>query len=134
MAYTLSGAIGRDHYRATIQTGRHTLVADEPVGNGGADAGPAPSELLLSALAACKLITVRMYADRKEWPLESVRADLEMEVDRKAQPAQTHIRCSLHFEGPLDDEQRQRLLDIADRCPTQRVLTGEVMIRSELAG
>ena len=134
MAYTITGAIGRDHYRATIQASRHTLHADEPESNGGADTAPSPSYILMSALAACKLITVRMYADRKEWPLESVAVELEMEVDRTARPVQTQIRCRLHFVGQLDDEQRQRLLEVADKCPTHRALTGEVEISSVLAG
>lgn len=132
MAYTITGTIGRDHYRATIQTARHTLYADEPERNGGADTAPSPSEILLSALAACKLITVRMYADRKEWPLESVSAELDMEADRAARPVQTKIRCRLRFSGVLDEEQRQRLLEVADKCPTQRVLTGEIEISSTL--
>ena len=131
---TISATIGRDHYRATIHARHHTLHADEPESNGGADTAPSPSYILLSALAACKLITVRMYADRKEWPLESVSAELDMDVDRAARPMQTPIRCRLRFEGGLDDEQRQRLLDVADKCPTHRILTGEVEISSVLAG
>lgn len=133
MAYTLTGTIGRDHYRTTIHTARHTVYSDEPENNGGADSAPSPSEILLSALAACKLITTRMYADRKEWPLESVSAELDMDVDRTARPVQTKIRCRMRFAGALDEGQRQRLLEVADKCPTQRVLTGEIEISSALA-
>ena len=131
---TITATIGSDHYRATLHTASHTLYSDEPESNGGGNTAPSPSEILLSSLAACKLITVRMYADRKEWPLESVSAELEMQVDRTARPAQTRISCRLHFEGQLDDEQRQRLLEVEDKCPTHRVLTGEVEINSMLAG
>lgn len=134
MALTITGSIGRDHYRATLHTSSHTLHSDEPESNGGGDTAPSPSEILLSALAACKLITVRMYADRKEWPLESVAAELEMTSDRAVRPMQTRINCRLRFEGQLDEEQQQRLLEVADKCPTHRVLTGEVEINSVLTG
>ncbi|MBK6930040.1 MAG: OsmC family protein [Saprospirales bacterium] len=130
MSTILSGAIGADHYRATLHTGRHQWHADEKSENGGADTAPTPSELLLSALAACKLITLRMYADRKEWPVTRISIELEMDADYAARPARTHIRCRLHAEGVLDEEQRQRLVAIADKCPTHRLLTGELAIES----
>lgn len=128
---TISGSIGLDHYRATLNSKDHTWQADEPVSNGGQGAGPTPSQIVLSAVAACKLITTRMYADRKGWPVGKITVELEMEVDYGAHPAQTRIHCRLHAEGPLDEEQRKRLVTIADKCPTHRVLTGEVTIQSE---
>ena len=128
---TLSGTIGPDHYRATLHTSRHTWYADEPVVNGGGDTAASPGQLLLGALAACKLITTRMYADRKGWPVEVISAELEMEVDTHARPVHTRIHCRLRFEGALDDEQRQRLLEIADKCPTHRILTGTIEISSQ---
>jgi len=131
MSYTLSGSIGLDHYRATLRTAQHSWHADEPVDNGGQGSAPTPSQLVLGALAACKLITTRMYADRKGWPVGSITVELEMTVDYNARPAQTHIRCRLHAEGPLDETQQQRLVDIADKCPTHRLLTGEVAVHSE---
>ena len=127
----LSGTIGPDHYRATLRTDRHTWNADEPATNGGGDTAPSPGQLLLGALAACKLITTRMYADRKGWPVGSISAELDMEVDTAVRPVQTRIHCRLHFEGTLDAEQRQRLLEIADKCPTHRILTGTINITSE---
>lgn len=133
MAILLSGTIGTDHYHATLRTTRHHWSADEPVENGGQDTGPTPSQMVLGALAACKLITTRMYADRKNWPVGSITVELEMDVDFAARPAQTQIRCRLHAEGDLDEEQRQRLVTIADKCPTHRLLTGEVAIQSEWA-
>ncbi len=132
MAVTLSGTIGLDHYRATIQTEHHTLHADEPLTNGGGDTAPSPGEILLSALAACKLITTRMYADRKGWPVGPITAELEMTVDAASRPVQTQIHCRLRFSGELDAEQRQRLVEIADKCPTHRILTGSISIHSEL--
>lgn len=133
MSTTLAGSIGLDHYRATLQTPQHTWHADEPTSQGGADTAPSPGELLLSALAACKLITIRMYADRKGWALHRISIELEMNVDAAAKPVQTRIQCRLHFDGELDAEQTERLLAIADKCPTHRILTGEVAIDSSLA-
>lgn len=132
MAVHLSGTIGADHYRATIHTARHVFHADEPVSNGGADTAPSPGEILLSALAACKLITTRMYADRKGWAVGAISAELEMTVDSSQQPVRTQIECRLSFEGELDTEQLERLVLIADKCPTHRILTGEVSIHSAL--
>ncbi|MCC6462020.1 MAG: OsmC family protein [Saprospiraceae bacterium] len=133
MSTTLAGSIGLDHYRATLQTPQHTWHADEPPSQGGTDTAPSPAELLLSALAACKLITTRMYADRKGWVLRRISIELEMNVDAAAKPVQTRIQCRLHFDGELDAEQTERLLAIADKCPTHRILTGEVAIESSLA-
>ncbi|MBK8966395.1 MAG: OsmC family protein [Saprospiraceae bacterium] len=131
MAYFLTGTIGLDHYRATLRTQNHTWHADEPVDNGGQGSAPTPSQLVLSALAACKLITTRMYADRKGWAVGKILVQLEMTVDYGARPAQTRISCHLHAEGDLDEEQQQRLLTIADKCPTHRLLTGDVVVESE---
>ncbi|MBL7776652.1 MAG: OsmC family protein [Saprospiraceae bacterium] len=133
MPYTLSGVIGADHYRATLHTGKHQWQADEPLENGGQDSGPTPSQLVLGALAACKLITARMYADRKGWAVGSIRVELDMETDYAARPAHTRIRCRLQAEGDLDETQRERLVAIADKCPTHRLITGDVEAQTEWA-
>ncbi len=130
MPYTLSGSIGTDRYRAILRTEQHRWQADEPTENGGQNSGPTPSQLVLGALAACKLITTRMYADRKGWPVGSITVEMEMETDYNARPAQTQVHCRLFAEGDLDETQRQRLVDIADKCPTHRLLTGEVSVQS----
>jgi putative redox protein len=131
--YQLEGTIGNDHYQTKLVTRSHHLVADEPNELGGEDLGPTPDELLLAALASCKLMTMRMYADRKEWPLEKINALLEMEVDRSELPVQSRISCRLKLTGALDAEQQARLVVIADKCPTHRVLTGQIEIESTLA-
>ncbi|TNE68206.1 MAG: OsmC family peroxiredoxin [Bacteroidetes bacterium] len=134
MPTIVTGSIGPDHYRTTLHTKSHTLLSDESLANGGQDAGPAPDQLVLSALAACKLITVRMYVDRKGWSVDLISVELEMHVDYAARPAaNTDIRCRIHAEGALDEAQRQRIVTIADKCPTHRLLTGEVAIASEWA-
>lgn len=126
---------GTGTYTQEIIAGQHRLTADEPrpVGD---DAGPTPYDLLLAGLGACTSMTVRMYADRKGWPLERVRvalrhsrihakdcADCDTTIGWIAQ-----IDREIELSGDLDDGQRQKLMDIAERCPVHQTLTGEVRI------
>ena len=118
-------------FRARLQVGAHAAVADEPAELGGGDLGPAPDEVLLSALGACTAITLRMYAARKQWPLEDVQVELAYGERDKAH---TVIERRVRLGGPLDDQQRQRLLQIANACPVHRILTGTVEVPTTLAG
>ncbi len=120
-----SGASG---YVQTIFIGPHELAADEPAIAGGADEGPNPPELLLAALGACKGMTVRLYAERKQWPLRAVRVTL---LPAWAEGA-GQIHVTFAFVGELSEEQRRRLLEIAEHCPVHRMLTDGVHIRSRL--
>ncbi|MEV4163177.1 bifunctional alpha/beta hydrolase/OsmC family protein [Nonomuraea dietziae] len=128
--------VGR--YTQEITAGRHRLTADEPLSVGGADAGPTPYDLLLAALGGCTSMTIRMYADRKRLPLQGVTvrlrhrrihakdcADCETEAGTLDK-----IEREILLEGPLDQEQRRRLLEIADKCPVHRTLTSEVVIET----
>jgi putative redox protein len=118
----------------------HRLMADEPLESGGTDSGPTPYELLLSALGACTAITVRMYAGRHGWPLEGVEVVLRHERIHAADCRDCETRDvrlervtkRLALYGPLDAAQRQRLAEIAERCPVQRTLTSSVRIEQEL--
>jgi len=123
--------IGRDKYRTLVRSRGHEYVADEPGAMGGADLGPSPFELLLASLGACKVITVRMYADRKGWDLESVRMDLaHSRPEGRDKPER--IEVSITLRGDLDEDQRGRLKEIAEKCPVQRTITGELTVESVL--
>lgn len=121
--------IGLDDYRVAIRTGSHELIADEGETLGGKDAGPAPYDLLLSSLAACTAITLRMYAQRKAWPLEGVRLGLLYRVE----DGHAHIERKVTLLGDLDDAQKARIMEIAEKTPVTLTLKGGVEIRTELS-
>jgi putative redox protein len=120
-----------------ITAGRHVLTADEPVPIG-ADSGPSPYDLLLAALGACTSMTVRLYANRKHWPLEQVTVRLRHSSIHAADCADCEARVGLvdridrtiQLDGDLDDDQRRRLLQIADKCPVHRTLASEIDVRT----
>jgi len=118
-------SIGTVNYTTAIATGRHQLTADEGPELGGKDAGPAPYDLLTSALAACTVITLRMYAERKQWPVTAVVTFIR-EGDKQ------HIDRVLTIEGAVDDEQKKRMADIAERTPVTLTLKGGLEIKTKL--
>lgn len=119
--------IGRDKYATSIDFGARGLTADEPSSRGGGDAGPAPYELLLASLGACTAITLRMYADRKQWPLESIEVQLRLH----GQGETLRIERVLAPVG-LDAEQGARLAEIAERTPVTLTLKNGVPIDTRL--
>lgn len=129
--HLIARTTGADHRVALEDGAGHVLHADEPASLGGGDTAPTPDALLLSALGACTAITLRMYAARKQWPLDGVEVDLALDSDG-APGAGTDIARTITLRGPLDADQRQRLLQIANACPIHRLLTGEVRIAGAL--
>jgi len=131
---------GSAGYLQQVVAGPHRFVADEPLSAGGTDLGPTPYDLLLAGLGACTSMTLKMYADRKGWPLEQV--DVRLQHDRvhakdcedcaSSKGRVDVIERVVRVEGDLDAEQRARLLEIADRCPVHRTLENEIKIRTRV--
>lgn len=116
-----------------IEVGRHRLRGDEPAALGGTDSGPAPYDFLLAALGSCTSMTLSLYARRKQWPLRAVRVALRHAKVPREGGSVDRIEREIALEGPLDAEQRARLLEIANKCPLHRTLTSQVEIESRLA-
>ena len=131
------GAAG---FAQEIAIGAHRLVADEPTAVGGTDTGPDPYDLLLASLGSCTSMTVALYARRKQWPLEGVTVRLRHAKMHAADCNECETRVgmidrielAIELAGPLTDEQRSRLLEIAGKCPVHRTLTSEIDIRTRL--
>ncbi|MCC2547616.1 OsmC family protein [Hymenobacter sp. BT175] len=124
---TITGRIGQDRYRTQLTSANgHRFVADEGLEDGGQNLGPTPGELLAASLSACTNITLRMYADRKQWPLTAIETVVNIEQGEK----HTVDRFSvlLQLEGELTDEMRQRLLQIAHLCPIHKLLAASTPI------
>jgi putative redox protein len=123
-------------YAQRIKARIHEWAAGEPVDIGGTDNGPTPYELLLSALGACTSITLEMYAARKGWPLDKVHVTLEHSKEERpgendGMPVDMIDRI-VRLEGALDDEQRAKLIEIAEKCPVHRTLTNQININTLL--
>ena len=124
---------GQGRYQQEVRAGQHRLIADEPASMGGADAGPAPFDFLMSGLGACTSMTLRMYAERKELPLAKISVELSHEKIELDGIKRDQITRRLHLTGALSPEQRQRLLDIAGKCPVHKALSGSIDLPCELA-
>ena len=130
-----------DGFRTEIRAGEHSLIADEPASVGGTNLGPSPYDLLSAALASCTTMTLKMYAGFKKLPLESVTVRVNHDkihaddcVDCETKDGKIdEFRRVLEIEGDLDDAQRERMLEIADRCPVHRTMHSEVKVRTTLA-
>lgn len=129
-----------DGFAQEIRAGRHVVLADEPVSAGGTNTGPTPYDLLLAALGSCISMTAGVYSRRKGWPLESVTVRLhhsrihaeDCENCETREGMLDRIDAVIELKGPLTEEQRARLLEIAHRCPVHRTLKAEIEIRSRL--
>jgi putative redox protein len=129
-----------DNFTTTIQTANHSFIADEPNSIGGDDFGPSPYDFLSAGLAACTVMTLKMYAERKKWDLQEVYAhityskkhsdDLMLDLDKPTRI--DHLSKKLTLIGDLDEKQRQRLKEIASKCPVHKTLLSEIVIETEL--
>jgi putative redox protein len=118
MGFELKAYLG-ENYQVVNSSAKHLWKSDEPIDLGGMNTGPTPIELLLSALASCKMITMRMYAERKQW--ETGRIDIHLTIEQLAD--KTVIHKEITFASALSDEQRNRLVEISNRCPVAKMIT-----------
>jgi putative redox protein len=140
LTQTIVEESGKGKFSQTVSTGGHTLNADEPVANGGNDLGPSPYDFLLTALGTCTSMTLRMYADFKKIPLKkiTVRLTHEKTYAKDCENCENenaridHLDREIELEGDLTEDQRQKLLEIANKCPVHRTLTSKILITTEL--
>jgi putative redox protein len=131
---------GETLYRTDIIANGHHIIADEPKSVGGANLGPSPYDLLVSGLGACTCMTLRMYADRKKWPVESISVELkhrkihanECETCETKAGRLDKIDLEIQIKGDIDDDQRKRMLEIAEKCPVHRTLHSEIITEARL--
>jgi putative redox protein len=122
----ITAHIGAELYKTEVKSASNTIISDEPESAGGKDLGFAPKELLASSLAACTCITLRMYANRKGWDLTDVKVEVTFEKDLTENKSK--MMRNIQLFGNLDDIQKARLLNIADRCPMHQILTNPIEI------
>ena len=121
----VQGSIAKKKYQCTIEWRNGKFIADEPPSVGGEDTGPDPYTLLLSSLASCKLVTLRMYIDRKGWEIDKIAISVNLYQETKNELTTTIIDCDILFLSPVSDEQKLRLLEIAKSCPVSKILQGD---------
>ncbi len=130
--------LGKNNYRTVMTAGNHELISDEPERAGGEDLGPDPYDYLLMSLGSCTVITLRMYADRKEWPVEDIYVEMRHHKDHAEdcedcddpKARMDKIEKEIIIKGDLTDEQIDRLLEISKKCPVHRTLFNDVEIHS----
>jgi putative redox protein len=133
MATTVTATSTDAPWQARLSDGVHNWSADEPKSVGGGDTAPNPMQLLCGALAACTTITVQMYASRKQWPLEAIEVTVTKNPRGAPADGATELDRQVRLKGNLDAEQRARLLEIANKCPTHKLLSGTLRIATQLA-
>lgn len=122
----VKATINREHYACSVTNGSHDIVVDEPFDLGGTNKGFAPKGLLMASLASCVAITLRMYADRKEWPIEKIEVEVNIDTENGETVFFEEITCT----GTLTEAQKSRLEDIASKCPVSKILTAGHEVRS----
>lgn len=120
--------IGRETYRTELSARTHTVMGDEPVSVGGTDLGPRPGDFLRMALASCTAITLRMYANRKQFDVDTIR----VKISNGPFKEKTVYRSEIEITGRLSKEQEERMLQIAKLCPVHKILTNPIEIQTQL--
>jgi len=132
MAVTVKASLGKEKYYTEVIAGDNTLITDEPIDKGGQNKGFNPFEILATSLASCTAATLRMYIDRKEWEVENIHVEVELENFPLTKRAV--FKREITFEGHnLDEEQQKRLRTIADACPIHKILTNEIEILTKFS-
>lgn len=132
MAITVKASLGTEKYYTEVVAGENTLITDEPVDKGGGNKGFNPFEILATSLASCTAATLRMYIDRKEWNVEKI--NIEVELENFPLTKRAIFKRDISFEGTnLDDEQLKRLHAIADACPIHKILTNDIEILTKFS-
>ena len=124
---------GQGRYQQQVSAGKHIMLADEPESMGGGDAGPAPFDFLMAGLGACTSMTLRMYAERKGLALTGISVVLNHDKTEIDGIQRNRISRQISLEGNLSDAERQRLLEIAEKCPVHRALSQSFVLESQLA-
>jgi len=124
----VKATINKEHYACAVTNGTHDIVIDEPADLGGTNKGFAPKGLLMASLASCVAITLRMYVDRKGWAVDKIEVEVNMGIENAQNIFLEEITCT----GQLTEEQKQRLEDIATKCPVSKILTAGNEVRSKV--
>lgn len=128
MAITsITAALGKENFLTELSDGKHVIIGDEPEPNGGQDKGLDPYELVLAGLALCKAATMRMYAQRKGWDTGDIKVHIDLETTKDSVPK---FISKVSFTGDLSAEQKQRMVQIGNKCPTHRLLENEKIFES----
>lgn len=132
MGITVKASLGKERYYTEVVAGENTLITDEPVDKGGGNKGFNPFEILATSLASCTAATLRMYIDRKEWNIDTINVEVELENFPLTKRA--IFKRDITFEGTiLDEEQIKRLRAIADACPIHKILTNDIEILTKFS-
>jgi putative redox protein len=126
----IAATIGTEKYQCTIEWRNGKLIADEPPSSGGKDSGPDPHTLLLSAVASCALITLRMYIDRKNWDIPLITVNVNLYQETVNEKLTTIIDRDIIFRNAVPDEQKTKLKEIADLCPISKILENDIKLRT----
>lgn len=129
MGITVKAILGKEKYYTEVTAGENQLITDEPIDKGGQNKGFNPFEILATSLASCTAATLKMYIDRKEWAVEEIHVEVELENYPLTKRAV--FTRNISFEGTIDEEQLKRLHTIADACPVHKLLTNDIEIQTK---